>query len=168
MKTTLATRRLSVILLPILFLVACDSTTGAISDPDPDVLGSGSFTIESSEKAVSATVFEGTFESSGMLKDQGTVQQVLSSPEPLRLRPSIFGHKTLVSEDGVIEIMFYTGLIPIDENTLRAFGGFSIVGGEGAYEHLRGGGKIDVEVPANASAAEVTRVLEGVARFLRS
>jgi hypothetical protein len=69
---------------------------------------------------------------------------------------------TLVSVRGSIMIKFYAGLSRVDQNTLRASGGFSIVEGSGAYAGLRGSGKIDRNLAANGSTNEITSILEGV------
>ncbi len=165
--TTYKTRRLAlVLLLPLLLLaMGCDSGNGMV-DPDPPD-PAGAFMIRSDRVAVSPTTLEGTFEASGYINDHGTYTEVLNSPEPLHRLPSLHGKETLKATKGTIEIEFYVGLNPTDHNTIRAVGGFGIVRGSGAYARLQGGGEIDLELERNASAAALTEVLEGEARYVQ-
>ena len=159
-------RQLSVAcLLPLLlFFTGCDSGAGTLTESEADPLEpvSEAFTIRTSKVALSETVMEGSFEASGTLADRGTVREVLESPEPLDRRSSITGQMTLVSDRGSITIRFYAGLSRVDQNTLRATGGFNIVEGSGDYTGVHGGGRIGRDVAANGSANEITSILEGV------
>ena len=92
---------------------------------------------------------------------------MLDAPESLHLRGSIHGVKTLVGEKGTITIEFYASLRRVDAITLQASGGFQVVKGSGAYAGLQGNGEIDLEVAANASPGEITKVLEGIAEYVR-
>ncbi len=81
---------------------------------------------------------------------------------PLHRRSSIYGMKTLTGKNGTITLQYYVGLSRIEGSKLRAYGGFTILSGTGAYEELRGQGQINTEIDNDASVADVTRVLEGV------
>ncbi len=63
--------------------------------------------------------------------------------------------------------MVVVSLNATDHNTVAARGGFGIVKGSGAYARLQGGGEIDLELERNASAMELTEVLEGEAWYVQ-
>ena len=166
--TTNKTRRYTwALILPLLLLaVGCDSQSGMM-DPDPREVSAGAFTIRSARVAVSPTTSEGTFKAFGLIDDYGAYSEVLSSEEPLHRLASLHGQKTLEGAKGTITIEFYVGLHATDHNTVTARGGFEIVEGSGAYARLQGGGEIDLELARNASAAELTEVLEGDAQYVQ-
>ena len=164
MTTNKARRHTLALLLILLLAVGCDSQS-AMVDPDPTVVSAEAFMIRSSQVAVSSTTSEGTFKMSGAIDDQGAYTEVLASAEPLHKLTSLYGKKILEGQKGTITIEFYVGLSATDQNTLAARGGFSIVEGTGAYRGLQGGGEIDLELARNASAAAITEVLEGEARY---
>ena len=169
MTTNKARRHTLALLLPFLLLaVGCDSQS-AMVDPDPTVVSAEAsteaFMIRSARGAVSPTTSEGTFKMSGAIEDQGAYTEVLDSSEPLHKLTSLYGKKILEGQKGTLTIEFYVGLSATDQNTLAAQGGFSIVEGTGAYTGLQGGGEIDLRLARNASAAAITEVLEGEARY---
>ena len=165
MTTNKARRHTLALLLPFLLLaVGCDSQSGMV-DPDPTVVSEATFMIRSSQVAVSPTTSEGTFKGFGAIDDQGASKEVLASAEPLYKLTSLYGKKILEGQKGTITIEFYVGLSNMDQNMLTAKGGFSIVEGTGAYTGLQGGGEIDMRLARNASAAAITEVLEGEARY---
>ena len=165
MTTNKARRHTLALLLPLLLLaVGCDSQSGMV-DPEPTDVSAATFMIRSARGAVSPATSEGTFKMSGAIDDQGAYTEVLDSSEPLHKLTSLYGKKILEGQKGTITIEFYVGLSATDQNTLAATGGFSIVEGTGAYRGLQGGGEIDLELARNASAAAITEVLEGEARY---
>ena len=169
MTTNKARRHTLALLLPLLLLaVGCDSQSGMV-DPDPTAVSTeasaAAFMIRSARSAVSPATSEGTFKMSGAIDDQGAYTEVLASAEPLHKLTSLYGKKILEGQKGTLTIEFYVGLSATDQNTLAAQGGFSIVVGTGAYRGLQGGGEIDMRLARNASAAAITEVLEGEARY---
>ncbi len=168
MTTNKARRHPLALLLILLFAVGCDSQS-AMVDPDPTVVSAeasaAAFMIRSARGAVSPATSEGTFKMSGAIDDQGAYTEVLASAEPLHKLTSLYGKKILEGQKGTLTIEFYVGLSATDQNTLAATGGFSIVEGTGAYTGLQGGGEIDLRLARNASAAAITEVLEGEARY---
>lgn len=173
--TTHSVRRLILTsFLPLLLLATgCDS---GIVDPDPPaaqepVLQDQAFMIRSTSAsvAVSPTVSEGTFKAFGLIDDDGTYTEVRASAEPLHSLAglSLSGRKTLEGERGTIKIQFYVTFSDPVDNTIHAVGSFAIVEGSGTYAGLQGGGEIDRELAADATAAELTEVLEGEARYVR-
>ena len=165
MTTNKARRHTLALLLPFLLLaVGCDSQSGMV-DPDPTVVSEATFMIRSSQVAVSPTTSEGTFKGFGAIDDNGASKEVWDSAEPLHKLTSLYGKKILEGQKGTITIEFYVGLSNMDQNMLTAKGGFSIVEGTGVYTGLQGGGEIDLRLARNASAAAITEVLEGEARY---
>ena len=165
MTTDKARRYTLALLLPLLLLaVGCDSQSGMV-DPEPTAVSVETFMIRSSQIAVSPTTSEGMFEAFGTIDDYGASQKVLASAEPLHKLTSLYGKKILEGQKGTITIEFYVGLSNMDQNMLTARGGFSIVEGTGVYMGLQGGGEIDLRLARNASAAAITEVLEGEARY---
>ncbi len=169
MTTNKARRHTLALLLPLLLLaVGCDSQS-AMVDPDPTVVSAEAsteaFMIRSARVAVNPTTSEGSFIVFGAIDDHGAYTEVLASAQPLHELTSLSGKKVLEGQKGTITIEFYVGLSNTDQNMLAARGGFSIVEGTGAYRGLQGGGEIDLELARNASAAAITEVLEGEARY---
>ena len=168
MTTNKARRHPLALLLILLLAVGCDSQS-AMVDTDPTVVSAEAsaeaFMIRSARSAVSPATSEGTFKVFGAIDDQGAYTEVLASAEPLHKLTSLYGKKILKGQKGTITIEFYVGLSATDQNTLAAKGGFSIVEGTGAYTGLQGGGEIDLRLARNASAAAITEVLEGEARY---
>ncbi len=173
-----ARHSIAAVILPlVLFSVGCDAGAGIVVDKLDKTTSESTtatgfttangFTITSTQIAESSTLLTGTFEAIGSIQDEGDVDDVLDSPAPPHLRSSISGLKTLSSEKGTIEIQFYAGLTASGPNTNRAYGGFTILSGSGAYEGLEGSGEIDMEVAANASPGEIASVLTGNARYAR-
>ena len=164
MTTNKARRHPLALLLILLFAVGCDSQSGMV-DPEPTAVSTEAFMIRSARSAVSPATSEGTFKVFGAIDDHGAYTEVLGSAEPLHKLTSLYGKKILEGQKGTITIEFYVGLSATDQNTLAATGGFSIVEGTGAYTGLQGGGEIDLRLARNASAAAITEVLEGEARY---
>ena len=165
MTTNKARRPVIAWILPLLLLaVGCDSQSGLV-DQAPTEASAEAFMIRSSQVAMSPTTWVGTFKVFGTIDDTGASKEVLASAEPLHKLTSLYGKKTLEGQKGTIMIEFYVGLSATDQNMLAAKGGFTIVESSGAYAGLQGGGKIDLELTRNASAAAITEVLEGEARY---
>ena len=166
MTTNKARRHTLAMLLILLLAVGCDSQSGMVDpDPDPTAVSEATFMIRSARSAVSPATSEGTFKGFGAIDDHGAYTEVLASAEPLHKLTSLYGKKILEGQKGTLTIEFYVGLSATDQNTLAARCGFSIVEGTGAYTGLQGGGEIDLRLARNASAAAITEVLEGEARY---
>ncbi len=177
MTTNKARRLISALTLPLLLLaVGCDSGNGMVDSGLPEATSDvpeatpEAFTINSSQVAVSPTTSEGTFKGFGAIDDHGASKEVLDSAEPLHKLTSLSGKKILEGQKGTITIEFHVRLSPTSPtnhyvNIIAANGGFGIVEGTGAYTGLQGGGEIDLRLARNASAAAITEVLEGEARY---
>ena len=161
-------RLLAVFVIPLMLLVVgCGRGDGALVSVDMPEASQEAFMIQFRSVPVSVddTASEGTFEAAGLIDDAGAYTEIRSSSEPLGSLASVAGWKTVKGTKGTMLIKYYVGLSPTGPNTVVAQGGFSIVEGSGAYQHLVGGGKIDIALERNASVAMLTEILEGEARY---
>ncbi len=157
MTTHKARRFTLALVLPLLLLaVGCDSTEGTLMSAESPEASSGAFTIRSAE---------GAFKAFGIINDNGTATETLSSDEPLYKLRSLTGTKVLDGGKGTITIEYYLSLYATKYNTVTANGGFWIVSGSGDYAGLQGDGEIKLEVERNTPPAALTQVIEGEAQF---